>query len=88
MGDLEDPMGGFQYIPCVMAFHWSAMVYFSDPLLYGDGPYPTVVEYLVIFTFGQTEWGWISRCECSGVCRYGLCEYARIRMFWRCIRHF
>jgi len=41
-GDKED---GYQYIEVRDGVLLGAMIRFPDPLLYGDGPYPTVVEY-------------------------------------------
>lgn len=41
-GDVDD---GFQYITMRDGALLSAMIRFPDPLLYGEGPYPTVVEY-------------------------------------------
>ena len=37
--------GGFQYLEMRDGVKLSAMVRLPDPALYGDGPYPTVVEY-------------------------------------------
>ncbi|MAA79002.1 MAG: hypothetical protein CL916_07050 [Deltaproteobacteria bacterium] len=41
-GDTDE---GFQYITMRDGASLSAMIRFPDPLLYGDGPYPTVIEY-------------------------------------------
>ena len=41
-GDLEE---GFQYIEMRDGVTLSAMIRFPDPVLYGTGPFPTVVEY-------------------------------------------
>ena len=41
-GDSEE---GFQYITMRDGVSLSAMIRLPDPLLYGDGPYPTVIEY-------------------------------------------
>jgi hypothetical protein len=41
----EDAADGFQYIEVRDGVKLSAMVRFPDPALYGDGPYPTVIEY-------------------------------------------
>ncbi len=41
----EDEDRGFQYITMRDGVTLSAMVRFPDSILYGDGPYPTVVEY-------------------------------------------
>lgn len=41
----DDPSVGFQYITMRDGVQLSAMVRFPDPLLYGNGPWPTVVEY-------------------------------------------
>lgn len=40
-----DPDDGLQYILMRDGVTLSAMVRFPDPLLYGEGPWPTVVEY-------------------------------------------
>jgi predicted acyl esterase len=39
------PDAGFQYLEMRDGVRLSAMVRLPDPALYGDGPYPTVVEY-------------------------------------------
>lgn len=44
-GVTEDPALGFQYIEMRDGTLLSAMVRFPDPNMYGEGPYPTVVEY-------------------------------------------
>ena len=44
-GDQDDPQDGFQYIEVRDGVKLSAMVRFPDPLLFGEGPWPTVVEY-------------------------------------------
>ncbi len=44
-GDQDDPQDGFQYIEVRDGVKLSAMVRFPDPFLYGEGPWPTVVEY-------------------------------------------
>ena len=44
-GHAEDVENGFQYITMRDGASLSAMVRFPDPLLYGEGPYPTVIEY-------------------------------------------
>ncbi|MEE2755350.1 MAG: CocE/NonD family hydrolase [Myxococcota bacterium] len=44
-GASEDLEQGFQYITMRDGVTLSAMVRLPDPVLYGDGPYPTVVEY-------------------------------------------
>lgn len=44
-GPPPDPLDGFQYIEVRDGTLLSAMVRFPDPLLYGEGPWPTVVEY-------------------------------------------
>ena len=41
-GDIED---GYQYIRMRDGVSLSAMIRFPDPVLYGAGPFPTVVEY-------------------------------------------
>jgi predicted acyl esterase len=41
-GDTED---GYQYVETRDGTLLSVMVRFPDPTLYGDGPYPTVIEY-------------------------------------------
>lgn len=46
---LEGPLGeleqGFQYLEMRDGVLLSAMVRFPDPLFYGEGPWPTVIEY-------------------------------------------
>lgn len=44
-GDLGDPESGYQYLEVRDGVLLGVMVRFPDPLLYGDGPYPTVIEY-------------------------------------------
>ena len=44
-GPYDDTNNGFQYITMRDGVSLSAMVRFPDPFLYGEGPYPTVVEY-------------------------------------------
>jgi predicted acyl esterase len=44
-GDDGDPEDGFQYVQTRDGTLLSVMVRFPDPLLYGDGPWPTVIEY-------------------------------------------
>ncbi len=44
-GDEGDPLDAFQYIETRDGTLLSTTVRFPDPLLYGDGPYPTVIEY-------------------------------------------
>lgn len=44
-GPADDTDIGFQYITMRDGVSLSAMVRFPDPLLYGEGPYPTVIEY-------------------------------------------
>jgi predicted acyl esterase len=44
-GSDGDPEDGYQYIEMRDGVLLSAMVRFPDPLLYGEGPYPTVIEY-------------------------------------------
>jgi predicted acyl esterase len=44
-GDEGDPQDGFHYIEVRDGVTLSAMIRFPDPLLYGEGPWPTVVEY-------------------------------------------
>lgn len=41
----DDPQTGFHYITMRDGVQLSAMVRLPDPLLYGQGPWPTVVEY-------------------------------------------
>ncbi len=43
--DDEDPQDGLNYITMRDGVQLSAMVRFPDPALWGDGPWPTVVEY-------------------------------------------
>ncbi len=43
--DGEDPDDGLNYIEVRDGVFLSAMVRFPDPTLWGDGPYPTVIEY-------------------------------------------
>lgn len=45
IGEAPDMAPGFQYIEVRDGVTLSVMVRFPDPLLYGNGPYPTVVEY-------------------------------------------
>ncbi|MEC7984977.1 MAG: CocE/NonD family hydrolase [Myxococcota bacterium] len=40
-----DVLDGFQYIEMRDGVLLSAMIRFPDPLMYGEGPYPTVIEY-------------------------------------------
>ena len=40
-----DPEVGYQYITVRDGVSLGAMIRFPDPRLYGDGPYPTVIEY-------------------------------------------
>lgn len=40
-----DPNEGFQYIEVRDGVKLSVMVRFPDPVLWGDGPWPTVIEY-------------------------------------------
>lgn len=44
-GDAEDPELGFQYIMARDGVLLSAMIRFPDVALYGEPPYPTVIEY-------------------------------------------
>lgn len=44
-GDAGDPQQFLQYIETRDGTLLSAMVRWPDPLIYGDGPYPTVIEY-------------------------------------------
>ena len=44
-GDLEDPEAGYQYIMARDGVLLSAMIRFPDTALYGEPPYPTVIEY-------------------------------------------
>ncbi len=41
----DDPERGFQYVQTRDGTLLSVMVRLPDPQLYGDGPYPTVIEY-------------------------------------------
>ncbi|MCA9517478.1 MAG: CocE/NonD family hydrolase, partial [Myxococcales bacterium] len=45
LGEGEDVNDGFNYITMRDGVQLSAMVRLPDPALWGDGPYPTVVEY-------------------------------------------
>ncbi|MFO0746888.1 MAG: CocE/NonD family hydrolase [Myxococcota bacterium] len=45
LGDGEDAADGFNYIEVRDGVKLGAMVRFPDPALWGDGPYPTVIEY-------------------------------------------
>lgn len=40
-----EPDSGYQYIEVRDGVVLSAMIRFPDPVLYGDGPYPTVIDY-------------------------------------------
>ena len=44
-GASSDVEEGYQYIIMRDGVGLSAMIRFPDPLLYGEGPYPTVIEY-------------------------------------------
>ncbi|MEZ4316150.1 MAG: CocE/NonD family hydrolase [Myxococcota bacterium] len=44
-GEEDDPQQGFQYIETRDGTLLSVMVRFPDRLIYGDGPFPTVLEY-------------------------------------------
>ena len=43
--DGADPQDGFQYLTMRDGVTLSAMVRFPDPTIFGEGPWPTVVEY-------------------------------------------
>jgi predicted acyl esterase len=43
--DYGDPEEGYQYIQVRDGVLLGAMVRFPDPAVYGEGPYPTVIEY-------------------------------------------
>ncbi len=45
LGDGETELDGFNYITMRDGVQLSAMVRFPDPIFFGDGPYPTVIEY-------------------------------------------
>lgn len=45
LGEGETELDGFNYLTMRDGVKLSATVRFPDPLLYGDGPYPTVIEY-------------------------------------------
>jgi hypothetical protein len=45
IGQEDDPQDGFQYIEMRDGTLLSAKVRLPDPLLFGEGPYPTVIEY-------------------------------------------
>jgi len=44
-GPEGDPEDGYQYIEMRDGILLGAMVRFPDPTIYGEGPYPTVIEY-------------------------------------------
>jgi predicted acyl esterase len=44
-GDLGDPETGYQYVEMRDGVTLGAMVRFPDPQMYGQGPWPTVIEY-------------------------------------------
>lgn len=44
-GEPSDPMQGFQYLEMRDGVTLSAMIRFPQASIYGDGPYPTVIEY-------------------------------------------
>jgi len=45
LGEGETELDGFNYLTMRDGVKLSATVRLPDPLLYGDGPYPTVIEY-------------------------------------------
>ena len=44
-GELDDPEIGYQYIEVRDGILLSAMIRFPDNTIYGEGPYPTIIEY-------------------------------------------
>ena len=45
LGEGEDPDDGFNYVTLRDGVELGVMVRFPDPLVWGDGPWPTVIEY-------------------------------------------